>query len=68
MSEQKVLTLKEKFDQVYTACQSDTNCRHIIKPLQKHAYSNILKISPPKTERFQIKNSDIFHISTQNID
>ena len=26
------------------------------------------KISPPKTENFQIKNSDIFHISDQNID
>ena len=26
------------------------------------------KISPPKTENFQIKNSDIFHISAQNID
>ena len=36
--------------------------------LQKHAYSNILKISPPKTETFQIKNSYIFHISAQNID
>ena len=29
---------------------------------------NIYKISPPKTENFQIKNSDIFHISAQNID
>ena len=37
-------------------------------PLRKHAYSNIKKISPPKTENFQIKNSDIFHISAQNID
>ena len=36
--------------------------------LRKHAYSNRLKISPPKTESFQIKNSDIFHISAQNID
>ena len=36
--------------------------------LRKHAYSNILQISPPKTESFQIKNSDIFHISAQNID
>ena len=26
------------------------------------------KFSPPKTENFQIKNSDIFHISAQNID
>ena len=38
-------------------------------PLRKHAYSNILEILPPKkNENFQIKNSDIFHISAQNID
>ena len=36
--------------------------------LRKHAYSNIKKISPPKSENFQVKNSDIFHISAQNID
>ena len=30
-------------------------------PIQK-------KVSPPKTENFQIKNSDIIHISAQNID
>ena len=36
--------------------------------LRKHAYSNILKLLPPKNENFQIKNSDIFHISAQNID
>ena len=36
--------------------------------LHKHAYSNILIISPPKIENFQIKISDIFHISAQNID
>ena len=35
---------------------------------RKHAYSNILKILPPKTDFFQIKNIDIFHISAQNID
>ena len=40
----------------------DKNCT-----LRKHAYSNILKISPPKNENFQIKNSNIFHISAQNI-
>ena len=28
----------------------------------------MLKILPPKNESFQIKNSDIFHISAQNID
>ena len=42
------------------------NCA--VKSLRKHAYSNILKILPPKNENFQIKNSDIFHISAQNID
>ena len=41
-----------------------------IVSLRKHAYSNILKISPPKkkNENFQIKNSDIFQISAHNID
>ena len=37
-------------------------------PLRKHAYSNILKILQSKTEHFQIKNSDIFHIFAPNID
>ena len=36
--------------------------------LRKHAYSNILKFLPPKYENFQMKNSDNFHISAQNID
>ena len=36
--------------------------------LRKHAYSNILKILQPKKENLQIKNSDIFHITAQNID
>ena len=40
----------------------------ILITLRKHAYSNILKISPPKTESFQIKNLIFFHISAQNID
>ena len=39
-----------------------------LKPLRKHAYSNILKILPPKIEKFQIKNSDNFHVYAQNID
>ena len=42
--------------------------RDISSPLRKHAYSNILKILPPKTENFQIKNLIFFHISAQNID
>ena len=36
--------------------------------LRKHAYSNILKILPPKNENFQIKNLDIFYTAAQNID
>ena len=37
--------------------------------LRRHAYSNILKISSPKTESFQIKILIFFfHISAQNID
>ena len=36
--------------------------------LRKHAYSNILKILPPKKWKFSDKNSDIFHISAQNKD
>ena len=38
------------------------------QPLQKHAYSNILKILQPKMENFQIKNSDIFHILLKTLD
>ena len=38
------------------------------KTSRRHAYSNILKILSPKDENFQIKISDIFHISAQNID
>ena len=36
--------------------------------LRKHAYSNILKILPPKTESFQMKILIFFYISAQNID
>ena len=35
--------------------------------ITKHAYSNKLKILQPKKENFQKKNSDIFHISAQNM-
>ena len=41
---------------------------YICKTLRKHTYSNILKILPSKNENFQIKNSDFFYISAQNID
>ena len=43
-------------------------CADARPALRKHAYSNILKFLPPKNEYFQMKNSDIFHISAQNID
>ena len=36
--------------------------------LRKQAYLNILKILPRNNENFQLKNSDIFNISAQNID
>ena len=36
--------------------------------LRKHAYSNILKLLPPKNGNFSDKKSDIFQISAQNID
>ena len=37
--------------------------------LRKHAYSNILRILPPKkNENFQMKNSGSVRISAQNID
>ena len=36
--------------------------------LRKHAHSIILKFLPPKNENFQMKISDNFHISAQNID
>ena len=36
--------------------------------LQKHVYSNILKISSPKSESLQIKILIFFHISAQKID
>ena len=36
--------------------------------LRKHAYSYILRILPPKTENFHMKNYCSFHISAQNID
>ena len=39
-----------------------------VPSLRKHAYSNILEILQPKKENFQVKSSDIFHISAQNID
>ena len=39
-----------------------------VAALRKHAYSNILKISPPKTGSFQIKNLICFYFCSKNID
>ena len=36
--------------------------------LRKHAYSNIMNFFHQKNENIQIKNSDSFHISAQNLD
>ena len=44
------------------------NVKTLRLSLRKHAYSNILKLLPPKIEKNQIKNSDIFNISAQNVD
>ena len=40
----------------------------VIFALRQQAYSNVWKFLPPKNENFQIKNSDILHVSAQNID
>ena len=40
----------------------------IYEALRKHAYSNTLRILPPKYENFRMKNSGSFHSSAQNID
>ena len=36
--------------------------------LRKHAYSNIVRILPPKNVNVQDENSGSFHISAKNID
>ena len=58
--------MKTKENKTYHFIQIDSQGRDFA--LRKHAYSKILKILPPKNENFHIKNSDIFHISAQNID
>ena len=46
-------------------CRTNTVIKIRTKASLATAYSNMLKILPPKIEKFQIKNSDIFH---KNID
>ena len=36
--------------------------------LRKHAHSNIMNILPQNNENVQIRNSDVFLISAQNMD
>ena len=48
-----------------SSSNNNNNNVDVTQALRKHAYSNILKILPPKNENFQIKNSDIFHISVR---
>ena len=67
------MEIKEKKSQNYhqtsfTSSYNDSMYCSFDITLRKHTDFNILKISPPKTENFQIKNSDIFHISAQNTD
>ena len=56
----------------YNACTDLSKSLFVwrfILTLRKHAYSSIQKISPPKTEHFQIKSLIFFfYISAQNID
>ena len=40
----------------------------VLIALRNHAYSNILKMAPPKTESFQVKILIFFHISAQKLD
>ena len=49
-------------------CDGRKKSRITSLSLRKHAYSNILRILPLKTENFQMKNSGCFLISAQNID
>ena len=49
-------------------CAWECTLFHVVYHITKTPYSNILKISPPKTESSSDKKFDIFHISAQNID
>ena len=58
-------------DNLLSINATKSNIVHFRNPtlsLRKHAYSNIVKILPLNNELFPIKNSNIFHISAQNID
>ena len=55
-------------DQIFNATRQLSHIEAAPLILRKHAYSDILKILPPKNEIFKIRNSDILHISAQNRD
>ena len=58
-------------NRIADSVQSEETARpdpHCLHTLREQAYSNILKILPPKNESFQMRNSKCFHISAQNID
>ena len=46
---------REEFAPKTRLFRTDSVCINAASTLQKHAYSNILKISPPKNENFEIK-------------
>ena len=62
-----IRALQKKWDNIPQSRTQDLvlSMRHT---LRKHAYSDIFKISPPKTESFQIKILIFVHISALNID
>ena len=65
----KKCTLKSiKVQKLYFNVNKSIATMCFIISLRNYACSNILKISPPKTESFQIKNLDILHIAAKNID
>ena len=62
-------TPRDKSDRIFHTCEESVPWEiRFNSALRKHAYSNILKISPPKNWKFSDKNSDIYHISAENID
>ena len=65
-----IVNVYAKFSLISSICSQDIERKWSWndRMTECSAYSNILKISPSKNENFQIKNSDIFHISAQNID
>ena len=62
------LTQQKSVNCINICCKVTFGFKYIKFSLRKHTYSNILKISQPKTKSFQIKIQILFHISAQNID